>query len=86
MYVKSGRNQQWPGGGPFSNLPPWQRPGWVYWKSACWRWHMYPLGSSPDTPTPALAKKEEEAILKQQLTILEKEIERIKARLAELQK
>jgi hypothetical protein len=21
---------QWPGRGPFSYLPPWQRPGWVY--------------------------------------------------------
>jgi hypothetical protein len=20
---------QWPGNGPFSNLPPWQRPGWT---------------------------------------------------------
>jgi len=25
-----GRSGQWPGAGPFSNLPPWQRPGWVY--------------------------------------------------------
>jgi hypothetical protein len=23
-------NRMWPGNGPFSNLPPWQRPGWVY--------------------------------------------------------
>jgi hypothetical protein len=27
----------WPGRGPFSDLPPWQRPGWVYggrgWRS-----------------------------------------------------
>ncbi|MBS7631418.1 DUF5320 domain-containing protein [Candidatus Bathyarchaeota archaeon] len=25
-----GRTGTWPGAGPFSNLPPWQRPGWVY--------------------------------------------------------
>jgi hypothetical protein len=25
-----GRNGRWPGRGPFSNLPPWQRPGWLY--------------------------------------------------------
>jgi len=25
-----GRSGLWPGAGPFSNLPPWQRPGWVY--------------------------------------------------------
>ena len=21
---------RWPGRGPFSHLPPWQRPGWIY--------------------------------------------------------
>jgi hypothetical protein len=25
-----GRSGRWPGRGPFSNLPPWQRPGWLY--------------------------------------------------------
>ncbi|MGQ9680494.1 MAG: DUF5320 domain-containing protein [Candidatus Bathyarchaeia archaeon] len=23
-------SRSWPGAGPFSHLPPWQRPGWVY--------------------------------------------------------
>lgn len=86
MYGRGGWNQQWPGRGPFSHLPPWQRPGWLYGKCACWWWHMHPSGSSPDTPMPALSEKEEELILKQRLAILEKEVERIKARLAELQK
>ena len=32
-----GRNQgQWPGNGPFSHLPPWQRPGWLYGPGSCW--------------------------------------------------
>jgi hypothetical protein len=32
-----GRNQgQWPGNGPFSHLPPWQRPGWLYGRGSCW--------------------------------------------------
>ncbi|TDA42291.1 MAG: hypothetical protein DSO07_00110 [Thermoproteota archaeon] len=26
----------WPGRGPFSYLPPWQRPGWVFGRGACW--------------------------------------------------
>ncbi|MGQ9514487.1 MAG: hypothetical protein ACUVTL_05495 [Thermoproteota archaeon] len=26
----------WPGRGPFSYLPPWQRPGWLYGRGACW--------------------------------------------------
>jgi hypothetical protein len=25
-----GWSRRWPGNGPFSNLPPWQRPGWIY--------------------------------------------------------
>jgi hypothetical protein len=25
-----GRSGYWPGRGPFSSLPPWQRPGWLY--------------------------------------------------------
>ncbi len=24
------RSGPWPGAGPFSQLPPWQRPGWIY--------------------------------------------------------
>ena len=32
----------WPGRGPFSYLPPWQRPGWVY-RRAYWRFaYPYP--------------------------------------------
>ena len=26
---------QWPGRGPFSHLPPWQRPGWLHGPGAC---------------------------------------------------
>ncbi|MBO8174690.1 MAG: hypothetical protein H0Z18_05485 [Thermococcus sp.] len=26
----------WPGNGPFSYLPPWQRPGWIYGRRAYW--------------------------------------------------
>jgi len=26
----------WLGRGPFSYLPPWQRPGWLYGRGACW--------------------------------------------------
>ena len=25
-----GRRGRYPGNGPFRNLPPWERPGWVY--------------------------------------------------------
>jgi len=26
----------WPGRGPFSYLPPWQRPGWLFGRGSCW--------------------------------------------------
>ena len=26
----------WPGRGPFSYLPPWQRPEWLFGKASCW--------------------------------------------------
>ena len=48
----------WPGRGPFSYLPPWQRPGWIFGRGACWYlfgnpW-MYRYGYSyyPYYPTP----------------------------------
>jgi len=43
----------WPGRGPFSYLPPWQRPGWLFGRGACWRlfgapfWYWY--GAAPYT-------------------------------------
>jgi len=32
----------WPGRGPFSYLPPWQRPGWLFGRGACWWLFGYP--------------------------------------------
>lgn len=34
----------WPGNGPFRYLPPWQRPGWLYGRGACWRIFGIPGG------------------------------------------
>jgi hypothetical protein len=31
----------WPGRGPFSYLPPCQRPGWWFGRGACW-WFLAP--------------------------------------------
>ncbi|HID60478.1 MAG TPA: hypothetical protein EYP46_01285 [Hadesarchaea archaeon] len=47
----------WPGRGPFSYLPPWQRPGWWFGRGACWwlfgpwAWSMfgYPWSGYPGT-------------------------------------
>ncbi len=32
----------WPGRGPFSYLPPWQRPGWLFGRGSCWWLYRYP--------------------------------------------
>ena len=28
----------WPGRGPWSYLPPWERPGWYYGRGWCWNY------------------------------------------------
>lgn len=45
----------WPGKGPFSYLPPWLRPGWIFGRRMCWwlfhpmmyHWYGYPYYSPP---------------------------------------
>ena len=34
----------WPGRGPFSYLPPWLRPGWLFGRGACWWLFGWPWG------------------------------------------
>jgi len=34
----------WPGRGPFSHLPPWMRPGWLFGRGACWWLFGWPWG------------------------------------------
>ena len=48
-----GRNQgSWPGNGPFSHLPPWQRPGWLYGPGSCWYIYRQNAETAPDQPLP----------------------------------
>ncbi|HIP56573.1 MAG TPA: hypothetical protein EYH02_00660 [Ignisphaera aggregans] len=41
-WMGFGRGGRWgwvgpyPGRGPWSHLPPWMRPGWIWGKGACW--------------------------------------------------
>jgi hypothetical protein len=80
----------WPGRGPFSYLPPWQRPGWLYGRGACW-WLLAPQ-LQQDTPqippvapfAPILAKDQEKQILEQQVKALEGQLDAIRKRLDEL--
>jgi len=79
----------WPGRGPFSHLPPWQRPGWLYGRGASW-WLLNPYYA---TPTPVMRPEDEAKILTEQRTSLEEQvkalqeaIKRIETRLEELKK
>ncbi|MCD6084293.1 MAG: hypothetical protein J7J20_01995 [Desulfurococcales archaeon] len=41
---RGGWSGPWPGRGPFSYLPPWQRPGWLFGRGACWWLYGAPWG------------------------------------------
>jgi len=81
----------WPGRGPFSYLPPWQRPGWLYGRGACrWLFAPYPQATIPQaaavTPPPQTTdpKEQEIAMLEQQMKLLEQTMEQVRKRLVEL--
>ena len=83
------RGSGWPGRGPFSYLPPWQRPGWLYGRGACW-WLLNPnlQQTVPATSVvpPTLTKEQETEMLKQHMAALESQLTAIKKRLEELNK
>lgn len=77
----------WPGRGPFSHLPPWQRPGWLYGRGKCWCLH------SPYSAVPPLKAEDEAALLarekamiEDQLKVLQETLRKIEERLKELNK
>ena len=68
----------WPGRGPFSDLPPWERPGWVYGRGSCWRFLGDPyLQNYPN-------EKEERSYLEESKKRLEEQIKSIEKRINEL--
>ena len=77
----------WPGRGPFSHLPPWERPGWMYGRGACW--YLY----GPYSATPPIKPEDEAALLSEQKAMVEEQLKsmqetlkKIQARLDELPK
>lgn len=69
----------WPGRGPFSHLPPWERPGRLYGPGACW-WLYTPRPTYPAEPTPTDEIKALEAYMKD----LKQELEGVEARIKQL--
>ncbi len=78
---------RWPGRGPFSNLPPWERPGWLYGRGACyWLYNPNLQSMAPSTPYVAVSKEQEIAALENQANLFEQTLNDIKKRLEELKK
>ncbi len=69
----------WPGNGPYSNLPPWQRPGWLYGRGACYYLYESPYTTPPPTP------QDETALLNQQKTTVEAQIKALQDALTKIQ-
>jgi len=69
----------WPGRGPFSHLPPWERPGWLHGQRACW-WRYAQRPTYPVEPSPTDETKALEAYIKD----LKQELEGVEARIKQL--
>jgi hypothetical protein len=70
----------WPGRGPFNNLPPWQRPGWLYGRGACW----YLYGPYRQV-VPPIKAEDEAALLAEQKIVFEEQLKAIQETLKKIQ-
>ncbi|ADB57270.1 DUF5320 domain-containing protein [Archaeoglobus profundus] len=77
------RWRRYPGHGPWSDLPPWERPGWKFGRGRGWCW-WYMSRYLEDIPEYAPSKEEEIRMLEDYARYLEQELERIKRRIREL--
>jgi Acetylornithine deacetylase/Succinyl-diaminopimelate desuccinylase and related deacylases len=75
-----GNENNWSGRGPFSNLPPWERPGRLYGRGAC-----YYLYGAPIQPQPTIPPQNEAVILTNQKNVIETQIENLQKALAKIQ-
>jgi hypothetical protein len=78
--MRNGRGMgNYPGNGPFSHLPPWQRPGYLYGRGACRYLYTAPYS------TPLATPQDETAILNDQKTAVETQIKAMHETLAKIQ-
>jgi hypothetical protein len=69
----------WPGHGPWSYLPPWERPGWILWWSAGIRPPVTPI-----TPATPLTKEAELQYLENLRSYLQSLLKQVEDRINEL--
>ncbi len=70
------RWKRYPGFGPWSHLPPWERPGWKFGRGWCW-WLL---------AQPELSREEELRMLEEMERALEEELREIRRRIEELRR
>mgnify|MGYP005849637467 CR=1 FL=1 len=90
MGYRRGNNWagDWPGRGPFSHLPPWQRPGWLYGRGACYYLYRTPTTITPP-PQPmdeAEALTQQKELIEAQLQSMQESLQTIKDRLEKIKK
>ena len=77
----------WPGRGPYSGLPPWQRPGWLYGRGACWYLYESRNTIPPIKPEDELTLlTEQKTMMEDQLKAMQETLKKIQERLNELKK
>jgi hypothetical protein len=69
----------WPGNGPYNNLPPWQRPGWLYGRGAC-----HYIYEAQYIAPPAISQ-DEATSLNEQKTAVETQIKAMQETLIKIQ-
>ena len=88
-FGRAGGRSRWPGNGPFRNLPPWERPGWLYGRSSCWYTGYRPRAGSIVSPYSVVSDlqslQNQKELLEEQLKNLQDSLRNIEKRLSEIQ-
>ncbi len=88
-YGNRGRSGAWPGNGPFRDLPPWERPGWLYGPGSCWTlgyWRTTGVPAVPSVPSGSLTAAQELEMLNRQKEAIEAQLQNIQQTLARIEK
>ncbi|MFW9833783.1 MAG: DUF5320 domain-containing protein [Candidatus Thorarchaeota archaeon] len=89
-YGRSGGRGRWPGNGPFRDLPPWERPGWLYGRGSCWYMGYRPgVGYAVPqilTTNDIQLLQNQKDVLEEQIKSLQNSLKNIEKRLSEIQK